>query len=549
MRPLFRFLNPVYILLFVLSSPVIAQNQKPYLMIAETTSPDGNYAVAWGNSEEMLDLTSPETLSKSLNSGSIVNYLVDLRNGNQVAVLDTSYFSHDDFSKNHSYLKATWRDDSKALMISENGKWETGSASVVFLVDQNDEWDPFSDVIPCIKAARRLIKGEIAKRYPDTAENYAITITPEQWIDDQSLLLNVFAEIPKSFEDDSFETSLKVTVPSPQTVQVATAAPSAPAIHTGGAEATITPNSVGPFKLGMTIQEAMEAMPSATFSRTSDGEGIALVLVQESGEDLVSLFAGEWDPDAPIDPARKIEFIDVYHSRFITSEGIHTGMRLSNIPASWGGLQEIVMSEIESREYARFTNQPSGIQLQVYGEGDNAGNYPPGNNLTATATPGARIGSIEVTGRQIMDDGSLGGIKLNTPQADLLNTAAAMNWGETFKGKDEIWEAFGQAVQTWMFPDAGASFDMLSDEIGGPKSVFSITVKAPSNLKTSLGIGIGDPKEKVLEAYREYSTSDEGLDGFFGDADAHLVGSIYGGMIFYFENGAVSEIFLGAAAE
>lgn len=549
MRPLISFLKLASVLLLLSASPAIARNEKPFLIIADTTSPDGKYAVAWGSSEGMLDLTSPETLSQSLNQGTIVNYLVDLRNGNQVAVLDTSYFSHDEFSKNHSYLNATWRGDSRALMVSENGKWETDSASVVYVVDPGDEWDPCSDVIPCIKAARRLIKSEIAKRYPDTAESYAITITPEHWVDDQSLLLNVFAEIPKSLDDESFETSLKVTVPSPQTVQLATNGPAAPAIDTGGAGATITPNSVGPFKLGMTIQEAMEAMPSATFSRTSDGEGIALVLVQESGEDLLSLFAGEWDPDAPIDPARKIEFIDVYHSRFVTNEGVGTGMRLSDIPDSWGGLQEIVMSEIESREYARFANQPSGIQLQVYGEGDNAGNYSPGNNLTATATPGARIGSIEVTGRQIMDDGSLGGIKLNTPQADLLNAAEAMNWGETFKGKDVVWEAFGQAVQTWMFPDAGASFDMLSDEVGGPKSVFSITVKAPSNLKTGLGIGIGDPKEKVLEAYREYSTSDEGLDGFFGDADAHLVGSIYGGMIFYFENGAVSEIFLGAAAE
>ena len=148
-----------------------------------------------------------------------------------------------------------------------------------------------------------------------------------------------------------------------------------------------------------------------------------------------------------------------------------------------------------------------------------------------------------------MADGGIGGITLETTQEALLATADTMHWGEVFKGKDEVWEAVGQAVQTWMVPDSGASFDMISDEVGGPKSVFSITVKAPSNLKTNLGIGIGDPKEKVLQTYSEYSTSDEGLDGFFGDADAHLVGSIYGGLIFYFENGVVSEIFLGASAE
>ena len=549
MRPLVSFFKLTSVLLFALSSTAIAQNEKPYLLIADTTSPDGNYAVAWGVSDGMLDLSSPDALSGSLSSGTIENYLVDLRNGNQVAVLDTSYFGHDDFAKNHAYFKATWRGDSKALMISENGKWETGSISVVHFVDPAHEWDPCSDVIPCIQAARRLIKSEIAKQHPATAGDYAITITPEHWLDDQTVLINVFAEIPKNFDAPSFETSLKVTVPSPATVKLASSASiSGPATPNDPA-ATITSNSVGPFRLGMTVKEAMQAMPSATFSRTSDGEGIALILVKESGEELMSLFAGEWDPDAPIDPSRKIEFIDVHNPRFATTEGIHVGTKLSNMPASLGNLKEIMMSEIESREYATYSNQSSGIQFEVYGDGNTAGAYPPGNNLTATPTAGAYIASIEVTGRQIMADGGIGGITLETTQEALLATADTMHWGEVFKGKDEVWEAFGQAVQTWMFPDSGASFDMISDEVGGPKSVFSITVKAPSNLKTNLGIGIGDPKEKVLQAYSEYSTSDEGLDGFFGDADAHLVGSIYGGMIFYFENGVVSEIFLGASAE
>lgn len=550
MRPLISFPNLAALLLFALSSPAFAQNEKSYLIIPETTSPDGNYAVAWGSSAGPLNVSGPNALTNSLDFDTIENYLVDLRNGNQVALLDTSFFGHDSFSKNHGYLTAIWRGDSKALMIAESGKWETMSASVIYIVDPNSEWAPCSDLIPCIQGAKRLIKSEIAKQYPTTAENYAITITPDQWVDDQSVRINISAEIPKSLDDPLFEKSIVVTVPSPDLLTLAgDSTPLGITSPPPSKDALITPNSVGPISLGMTIKEAIQVLHSATFTRTSDGEGIALISVQRNQEELMTLFAGEWDPDEPIDADKKIELISVRSARFITEDGVRVGTKISEALQTYGALEEIMMSEIESREYARFTNQPSGLQFQVFGDGDTAGAYPANDNLTSRANPGAWIISIDVSGRQIMDDGGIAGIKLATPQEDLLTTAASMNFGEAFKGKDEIWEAFGQAVQTWMFPDAGVSFDMLSDAIGGPKSVFSITLKKSSNLKTNLGIGIGDPKEKVLQAYSQFSTMDEDLDGFFGDSDAHLVGSIYGGMIFHFENDLVSEIFLGAAAE
>lgn len=90
---------------------------------------------------------------------------------------------------------------------------------------------------------------------------------------------------------------------------------------------------------------------------------------------------------------------------------------------------------------------------------------------------------------------------------------------------------------------------MISDEIGGPKSVLSITVKPPFSGRTARGIALGDPRDRVVEAYAGYKTEETELDGFFPDEDVHLVGSIYGGMIFKFTDLGLSEIFLGAAAE
>tara|TARA_B110000305_G_C19169106_1_gene506360 strand:- start:310 stop:753 length:444 start_codon:yes stop_codon:yes gene_type:complete len=133
---------------------------------------------------------------------------------------------------------------------------------------------------------------------------------------------------------------------------------------------------------------------------------------------------------------KKIEMIDVFSVRFATEEGIKVGSTISDAARTFGGLKEIMMSEIESREYAEFSDQPSGLYFQVYGDNSIAGNYPAGNNPTAQANPGAWISSIEVTGRQIMGNGGIGGITLDTTEAGLLKTAGAMNFGEIFKGKD-----------------------------------------------------------------------------------------------------------------
>jgi hypothetical protein len=155
--------------------------------------------------------------------------------------------------------------------------------------------------------------------------------------------------------------------------------------------------------------------------------------------------------------------------------------------------------------------------------------------LPATGEPGA--------GPDIMASGSIGGLKLGTA-AEQVAAAVA---GVPTKGKDAVWEAIGQAVQEWVYPEAGLAFHMVSDAVGGPKSVLSIKVRHPAKAKTERGIGIGSTKTEVLKAYAAFKSDPE--EGFFGDADIHLVGSIYGGMIFTFEDGKVATIFLGAAAE
>jgi hypothetical protein len=146
-----------------------------------------------------------------------------------------------------------------------------------------------------------------------------------------------------------------------------------------------------------------------------------------------------------------------------------------------------------------------------------------------------------------MEVGSLAGIKIGDTEAEVSAAAAREDFGKALKGKDEVWEAIGLAVQTWNYPDVGLSVDMGSEQIGGKKSVFSITLEAPSMLKTGRGIGIGATRAQVIDAYAGFKN--EPGESLGEPANYQLVGSIYGGMAFSLKDEKVTRIFLGASAE
>lgn len=310
----------------------------------------------------------------------------------------------------------------------------------------------------------------------------------------------------------------------------------------------ITANSAGGIELWMTVADARVAMPNATFGRVSDGEGNALISVVVDGEEQLCLYAGEDDPEAVIDMNALIESIQVTGANFVTAAGVKVGMSAGDVETKYGEIEEVMMSEIESREYATFSNQPPGLLFRVWSESGTAGVYVDGEATTRQLTQGARIYSIDVVGADIMLDAIIGGIRLGTSENELLEVAKTESLGSPKKGEDVLWGAIGEAVQPWEFEDTGLSVDMASAEIGGDKEVFSITIKAPSKLQTARGIGIGSSKEEVVTAYADYPTEKFEAE-MISENGSYLVGSIYGGMIFGLEGGKVSEIFLGASAE
>jgi len=112
------------------------------------------------------------------------------------------------------------------------------------------------------------------------------------------------------------------------------------------------------------------------------------------------------------------------------------------------------------------------------------------------------------------------------------------------RGPETLWGADGAYHQTWQCPACGLKLGMVSEKRGGMKSVESITITAPCTLATKRGIRIGSTEQAVRKAYRkDWNRKDNTQSGSF------VAGSIYGGIIFQFQDGKVNEIFLGAAAE
>jgi hypothetical protein len=116
--------------------------------------------------------------------------------------------------------------------------------------------------------------------------------------------------------------------------------------------------------------------------------------------------------------------------------------------------------------------------------------------------------------------------------------------GKPSRGPEQLWGADGEYHQEWKYPDGGITLGMVSKKKGGPKSIWSITIISPSTLQTSKGIHIGSTEPEVEEAYGRFRNAEDSKKG-----EVLVAGSIFGGLIFNFQQGKVSRIFIGAAAE
>jgi len=154
----------------------------------------------------------------------------------------------------------------------------------------------------------------------------------------------------------------------------------------------ISSSGMGAIRLGVTLEDARRALPSATFARTSDGDGVALVEVTLGADTSLTVYADEDDAEAPIEWTKRIQRIETFSPAFHTADGVRPGTLVSDVEGVFGRTREIMKSEIESREFIEFERQPAFLTLRL----DYTGVFSGDARATQEYKPGAKILSIAI---------------------------------------------------------------------------------------------------------------------------------------------------------
>jgi hypothetical protein len=142
---------------------------------------------------------------------------------------------------------------------------------------------------------------------------------------------------------------------------------------------------------------------------------------------------------------------------------------------------------------------------------------------------------------ELLKSEQIGTLKLDTEASKL---KLPLGCGSVKRGPDTYWGADGAYHQDWVYKNCGLSLGFFRGTMKEPQKLFSVSIKAPSRLRTQRGIGIGSTELAVLKAYaKEYNPTESKKD------ETLVVGSVYGGLIFTLKQHKVVEIFMGAAAE
>lgn len=157
----------------------------------------------------------------------------------------------------------------------------------------------------------------------------------------------------------------------------------------------ISKSGIGGLRLEMTLDEARRALPTARFTRTSDGDGAALVEVTLAADTSMILWAEEEDAETDVDWSKRIKTIETFSPAFHTTEGVHPGSLVTDVEAVFGKTREISKSEIESREYIVFEAQPTQLTFRL----NYSGIFQNGRRTTKEFQPRATILSIAVSSR------------------------------------------------------------------------------------------------------------------------------------------------------
>lgn len=168
-------------------------------------------------------------------------------------------------------------------------------------------------------------------------------------------------------------------------------------------------------------------------------------------------------------------------------------------------------------------------------------NAPARSNFTlASVATSEVISASDIDEFSLIREESFGGLKLDMAIAEL---TPLIDCG-AIKGEPVLWEGIGEIIQEWDYPECGVKLQMSTADPNVSQIISSIAIRAPSQLATARGIQIGSSESEVMAAYADYEDTEHSAPG-----ESFMAGSVYGGLIFSFEDDKVVRMFLGAGVE
>ncbi|NWJ42591.1 MAG: hypothetical protein HXX12_16635 [Geothrix sp.] len=141
---------------------------------------------------------------------------------------------------------------------------------------------------------------------------------------------------------------------------------------------------------------------------------------------------------------------------------------------------------------------------------------------------------------KFMHSERIGALRIGMPRKDVLHVLA----GTPVSGPIELWEADGNYYQLLDFQSLGVKIYLVSPSKSGAQIIASIRITSPCTLATKRGIHLGSSEQDVIKLYKSQQNKEDSELG-----TSFVAGSVYGGLIFQFSKGKVSQIFLGPASE
>ncbi len=185
----------------------------------------------------------------------------------------------------------------------------------------------------------------------------------------------------------------------------------------------VSPASVGPIRLGMTVAQVQAALspgyelvdpPNAWFNSQSAPQGVvdqeiggpALLVANAqfsvkdpSGHKIMEFLTS--DPANPQAPGSRVVMISLLGSRFSTAAGVRPGDKIADVAQIYGP-PSLLDNDPEGfgREWVVFRRGPASIRFQSSQAGERlAGIYSPASEATSSYASGSEVRAI-VIGRR-----------------------------------------------------------------------------------------------------------------------------------------------------